>query len=245
MLEILERKPRESASEYARRVLEYNIIHLKLLPGEQLQEKALAVEIGVSRTPVREAILELKRRNILNIYPQRGTFVSFLEEKRSEDIRYLRFVFEPRLAEEASSARDPVLIADLRGIIYAQKLTLAGDPDRFLQLDDRFHEAIYRSLGREDLYRIVKEHSIHFDRTRRLSYQLNSSASLADEHEAIAGAIEAGNACMDAHGGYGFAEEYDIERKFRESRLYRAAPINNNLVLAFVGEHVLGMPRSY
>jgi hypothetical protein len=58
-------------------------------------------------------------------------------------------------------------------------------------------------------------------------------------------AIEAGNACIDAHGGYGFAEEYDIERKFRESRLYRAAPINNNLVLAFVGEHVLGMPRSY
>jgi acyl-CoA dehydrogenase len=58
-------------------------------------------------------------------------------------------------------------------------------------------------------------------------------------------AIEAANACMDAHGGYGFAEEYDIERKFRESRLYRAAPINNNLVLAFVGEHVLGMPRSY
>ena len=45
-------------------------------------------------------------------------------------------------------------------------------------------------------------------------------------------AIEAGNACIDCHGGYGFAEEYDIERKFRESRLYRAAPINNNLVMA-------------
>jgi acyl-CoA dehydrogenase len=58
-------------------------------------------------------------------------------------------------------------------------------------------------------------------------------------------AIEAGNACIDCHGGYGFAEEYDIERKFRESRLYRAAPINNNLVMAYVGEHVLGMPRSY
>jgi len=58
-------------------------------------------------------------------------------------------------------------------------------------------------------------------------------------------AIEAGNACMDCHGGYGFAEEYDIERKYRESRLYRAAPINNNLVMAYVGEHVLGMPRSY
>jgi acyl-CoA dehydrogenase len=58
-------------------------------------------------------------------------------------------------------------------------------------------------------------------------------------------AIDAGNACIDCHGGYGFAEEYDVERKFREARLYRAAPINNNLVTAYVGEHVLGMPRSY
>ncbi len=58
-------------------------------------------------------------------------------------------------------------------------------------------------------------------------------------------AIEAGSACIDCHGGYGFAEEYDVERKFRESRLYRAAPINNNLIMAYVGEHVLGMPRSY
>jgi acyl-CoA dehydrogenase len=58
-------------------------------------------------------------------------------------------------------------------------------------------------------------------------------------------ALQAADACIDCHGGYGFAEEYDVERKFRESRLYRAAPINNNLVAAYVGEHVLGMPRSY
>jgi alkylation response protein AidB-like acyl-CoA dehydrogenase len=58
-------------------------------------------------------------------------------------------------------------------------------------------------------------------------------------------AWEAGNACIDCHGGYGYAEEYDIERKFRECRLYKTAPVNNNLVLAYVGEHVLGMPRSY
>jgi acyl-CoA dehydrogenase len=58
-------------------------------------------------------------------------------------------------------------------------------------------------------------------------------------------ALEASNACIDCHGGYGFAEEYDVERKFRESRLYRTAPINNNLIMAYVGEHVLGMPRSY
>jgi len=58
-------------------------------------------------------------------------------------------------------------------------------------------------------------------------------------------AWDAGNACIDCHGGYGYAEEYDIERKFRESRLYKTAPINNNLVPAYVGQHVLGMPRSY
>ena len=58
-------------------------------------------------------------------------------------------------------------------------------------------------------------------------------------------AWEAGNACIDCHGGYGYAEEYDVERKFREARLYKTAPISQNLVLAYVGEHVLGMPRSY
>ena len=56
---------------------------------------------------------------------------------------------------------------------------------------------------------------------------------------------QAANACLDAHGGYGFAAEYDVERKFRETRLYSIAPISNNLVLAYLGQHVLGMPRSY
>jgi DNA-binding GntR family transcriptional regulator len=194
MLKLPERKPRESAGEYARRVLEYNIVHLKLLPGEQLQEKALAVEIGVSRTPVREAILELRQRRILNIYPQRGTFVSYLEIKRGEDIRYLRYVFEARLVEDACLLKDPALFAALRENVRQQKLYVARDPDRFLQLDDQFHEAIYRALGREDLYAIVKEHSIHFDRLRRLSYNLSTSEGLVDEHEAIARAVETGDA---------------------------------------------------
>ena len=55
----------------------------------------------------------------------------------------------------------------------------------------------------------------------------------------------AANACLDTHGGFGFAEEYDIERKFRETRLYQVAPVSTNLILAYVGQHVLGMPRSY
>jgi acyl-CoA dehydrogenase len=56
---------------------------------------------------------------------------------------------------------------------------------------------------------------------------------------------EAGNACIQFHGGFGFANEYDVERKFRETRLYQVAPISTNLILSFVAEHVLGLPRSF
>ena len=55
----------------------------------------------------------------------------------------------------------------------------------------------------------------------------------------------AAEACVQTHGGFGFAEEYDVERKFRETRLYQVAPISTNLILSYVAEHVLGMPRSY
>jgi acyl-CoA dehydrogenase len=79
-----------------------------------------------------------------------------------------------------------------------------------------------------------------FDAGEPCGAEANMAKYLAAE-----AAWEAGNACIDCHGGYGYAEEYDVERKFRECRLYKTAPINNNLVLAYVGEHVLEMPRSY
>jgi acyl-CoA dehydrogenase len=55
----------------------------------------------------------------------------------------------------------------------------------------------------------------------------------------------AGEACIQTHGGFGFAEEFDVERKFREARLYQVAPISTNLILSYLAEHVLGLPRSY
>ena len=56
---------------------------------------------------------------------------------------------------------------------------------------------------------------------------------------------QAADVALQTHGGYGFTAEYDIERKFRETRLYQVAPISTNLILSYVGEHVLGMPRSF
>ena len=79
-----------------------------------------------------------------------------------------------------------------------------------------------------------------FDAGEKCGAEANLAKLLASE-----ASWEAANACMDAHGGYGFARDYGIERKFRETRLYITAPVANNLILAYIGQHVLGMPRSY
>jgi alkylation response protein AidB-like acyl-CoA dehydrogenase len=65
------------------------------------------------------------------------------------------------------------------------------------------------------------------------------------KHIAAEAAWEAAEAAMQTHGGFAFAREYDIERKWREARLYQIAPISTNMVLAFIAQHVLGLPRSY
>ncbi|WP_236033436.1 acyl-CoA dehydrogenase family protein [Belnapia mucosa] len=79
-----------------------------------------------------------------------------------------------------------------------------------------------------------------FERGENCGEEANMGKMLAAE-----AAWAAGEACIQTHGGFGFAEEYDVERKYREARLYQVAPISTNLVLSYIGEHVLGMPRSY
>jgi acyl-CoA dehydrogenase len=79
-----------------------------------------------------------------------------------------------------------------------------------------------------------------FDEGRSCAPEANMAKLLASE-----ASWQAANACLDTYGGYGFAVEYDVERKFRETRLYSVAPVSNNLVLAYLGQNVLGMPRSY
>jgi acyl-CoA dehydrogenase len=79
-----------------------------------------------------------------------------------------------------------------------------------------------------------------FDASRPCGAEANMAKYLGAE-----ASWEAANACLQTFGGFGYACEYDVERKFRETRLYQTAPISTNLVLSFVGEHVLGMPRSF
>jgi acyl-CoA dehydrogenase len=79
-----------------------------------------------------------------------------------------------------------------------------------------------------------------FDRGEACGPQANMAKLLAAD-----ASWEAANACLQTHGGFGFAAEYDVERKFRETRLYQVAPISTNLILSYLAEHVIGLPRSY
>ena len=98
----------------------------------------------------------------------------------------------------------------------------------------RAHAAVHAA----DLVR--REAASLFDAGAPCGAEANMAKLLASEASWLAA-----NACLDTHGGFGFAADFDVERKFRETRLYSVAPVSNNLILAYLGEHVLDMPRSY
>jgi len=96
----------------------------------------------------------------------------------------------------------------------------------------------YAAVRAADLMR--REAARIFDAGEPCGPEANMAKLLASE-----ASWQAANACLDAHGGYGFLRAFDVERKFRETRVYQTAPVSNNLVLAYLGQNVLGMPRSY
>jgi len=96
----------------------------------------------------------------------------------------------------------------------------------------------YTSLEAASL--MVYQAAAKFDQGQSIGREANMAKLLASE-----ASWAAAEACVQTFGGYGFAEEYDVERKFRENRLYQVAPISTNLILSYVAEHVLKMPRSY
>ena len=94
--------------------------------------------------------------------------------------------------------------------------------------------------AREAAALMVREAIARFDSGQPCGPQANMAKLLAAD-----ASWQAADMCLQTHGGFGFAEEYDVERKFREARLYQVAPISTNLILSYLAEHVLGLPRSY
>jgi alkylation response protein AidB-like acyl-CoA dehydrogenase len=125
-----------------------------------------------------------------------------------------------------------------RAVAYANSREIFGGPIGKNQGVQFPLARSYMQLRAADLVRF--DAAARFDSGQDCGEQANTAKFLAAE-----ASWAAGNAAIDTHGGMGFAEEYDIERKFRETRLYQVAPINNNLVMAYIGQHVLGLPKSY
>ncbi|WP_088290708.1 acyl-CoA dehydrogenase family protein [Kineosporia sp. A_224] len=125
-----------------------------------------------------------------------------------------------------------------RAVAYASQREVFGRPVGANQGVQFPLAHAYAHLRAADLVRL--DAARRFDAGLPCGAEANMAKLLASE-----ASFAAANASLDAHGGYGFAVEYDVERKFRETRLYRTAPVSNNLVLAHLGHHVLGLPKSY
>jgi alkylation response protein AidB-like acyl-CoA dehydrogenase len=125
-----------------------------------------------------------------------------------------------------------------KGTAYARERVVFGRPIGQNQGIQFPLAKAYASMRAAEL--MVYEAAELFDAGLDCGAEANMAKMLAAD-----ASWETGNACLQTHGGFGFAEEYDVERKFRETRLYQVAPVSTNLILAYLGEHVLDLPRSY
>jgi acyl-CoA dehydrogenase len=125
-----------------------------------------------------------------------------------------------------------------RGVAYAKDRSVFGRPIGQNQGIQFPIAKSYASMRAAEL--MVREGIRKYEAGENCGAEANMAKMLAAD-----ASWEAANACVQTHGGFGFAEEYDVERKFRETRLYQVAPISTNLILSFIAEHVLGLPRSY
>lgn len=171
--------------------LRADIVSGKLEPGQRLSENELAVRIGISRTPIREALQRLRDDQLVEIVPQLGTFVSRISRSSISDAQFVREALEcaaVRLAAERASDAD---VARLGGILEDQQQTrVREDFDRFYQLDDELHRVLCELSGHELAWTLAQRVSGHLNRIRRLSLPLPSYiAEMIGQHRAVVDAI--------------------------------------------------------
>ena len=155
--------------------------------------------------------------------------------------RGFRYIIDSWNAERILIAAEA--IGDARWFIhraasYARDRVLFGKP---IGANQGVQFPIARASAHTEAADLMRfDASEKFDRHEKCGPEANMAKLLASD-----AAWEAANVCLDTHGGYGFARDYDVERKFRETRLFTVAPVHNNLILAYLGHNVLGMPKSY
>lgn len=189
-MRILDRLPEENARTYATRVLLYNIIHLELVPGSAVSENELSTALGLSRTPVREALIELGRMGLVEIYPQRGSYISKIGYHLIEESRLMRLVLENSVLQQACRGLSQASLDALNANLQQSRLCAQSpDPQDFLELDNQFHQLLFEAVDRSWTYSVIHAQMIHFDRMRALSLRSADNTRLIRDHEDILYAI--------------------------------------------------------
>ena len=194
------------ASARIQAVLRERIVGMQVPPGAAVSEKDLAEAYGVSRTPVREAILRLAEERLVDIYPQYGTFVSRIRLDTLNDAMVIREALERVAVREAAAKATADDIALLRKILDLQRASgEAGDLAAFHAADEDLHQAIATIAGRPNLWRVVKQEKAQVDRCRMLTLPMpGRPAQVVGQHAAIVDALAAGDpdaaeTAMSAH----------------------------------------------
>lgn len=182
------------------------IVTLRIDVGQALSENEVASRLDVSRTPVREAFFRLAGIGLLEVFPQRGTFVTRISPRAVRNAQFVREALEIGMVRAACLSPDSDLPKRLTGLIEKQRAAAGdGDFDRFLVNDEAFHAAIAEAVGRPRAWEIIENEKAHMDRVRYLSLPGTSPMPrLIGQHEAVVRGIEnrdfpSAEAAMRAH----------------------------------------------
>ena len=168
------------------------IVQLQLSPGNPLSEADIARQLGVSRQPVREAFIKLAEVGLVDIRPQRGTFVRPISVRDVRNARFLREAIEVAVVRKAAAEATSEQVRALRRIVQDQRdvATHGGDTADFLRLDEAFHQAIAAAASCEEAWRVVEGLKAQMDRVRYLSLpDATPLETIIGQHERIVDAI--------------------------------------------------------
>lgn len=174
-------------------VIREAILDLTLPPGSALSEKELSLQVGVSRTPIREAFIRLAREGLVVVYAQTGTFVSKIDPEQVAEGRFVREALECAAVEEAALKAGPADLERLDALLRAQRaLPDQSTWNAFFELDEAFHEALITISGHPLVWKVTRELRAHVERLRRLSLPAAKSVHrLVEQHAEIAEAVRA------------------------------------------------------
>ncbi len=221
---------RRGASGTAFDWLRDEILSGRMRPGQALSENEIAQRLGVSRTPVREAIIRLESEGLLTVRPQVGTSVAPIDVEAVADVQFLREAIECRTVALAARSVTPADAKELRANLKAQaRIAARGDHAAFVPLDDRMHQKLVAMAGRPRVWRAVEDAKAQLDRVRFLSLEDPAwLATIHRQHEQIvervlAGDAEGAQAAMSRHLRAVFASLETIARASPE--YFRSAPV--------------------